>query len=87
MGERFTDGLVDGTYKASDLDALVDRWHAGGGRGKPLHDFLGLTWDEYRLWVERPGVEALVADIAKARRARERYLEREIKRLGGALTL
>lgn len=44
--------------KVSDPDeSILDEieiWHAGGS-GMPLHMFLGMTWDEYRRWVEVPG--------------------------------
>jgi hypothetical protein len=32
--------------EAKMLD-LVDGWHTGENHGKPLHEFLGMTWDEY----------------------------------------
>ena len=36
-----------------DIDDLVDTWHAGG-TGMPLHEFLGLTREQYARWVEQP---------------------------------
>lgn len=32
------------------LEDMTERWHAGEGHGKPLHEFLGMTWDEYTSW-------------------------------------
>jgi len=32
----------------------VDRWHEMHGDGVPLHEFLGMTHDEYARWVENP---------------------------------
>ena len=37
-----------------DIDDFVDRWHARvdeWARSLPLHDYLGLTHDEYEVWV------------------------------------
>lgn len=31
---------------------LVGRWHDGAGAGRPLHDYLGLSWADYAAWVE-----------------------------------
>jgi hypothetical protein len=41
-----------------DIEDFVASWHEAP-EGTPvamreLHDFLGMTWDEYRLWVEHP---------------------------------
>jgi hypothetical protein len=33
------------------LDDLVDRWHEGDGEGVELHEYLGMSWDEYCKWV------------------------------------
>lgn len=32
------------------IDDLIDRWHNGEGP-EHLHDWLGMTWDEYGRWV------------------------------------
>jgi hypothetical protein len=30
---------------------LVDEWHAGHGKGQPLHEYLGMTQDQYDQWM------------------------------------
>jgi hypothetical protein len=30
-----------------EIDDLVERWHQGAGGRQELHEFLGMTWDEY----------------------------------------
>lgn len=30
---------------------LIDKWH-DTDQSQPLHEFLGMTWDEYAAWVE-----------------------------------
>jgi hypothetical protein len=38
-----------------EMDQRVEDWHEGrGGVGQPLHEYLGLTWDEYSKWVTQP---------------------------------
>ena len=44
---------VQSPLTEDDIDDLVDTWHAGG-TGMPLHEFLGLTREEYAHWVEQP---------------------------------
>lgn len=52
-------GLVlSGRAILQDIDSYVEQWHEAED-GSPaadmeLHEFLGLSWDEYRLWVEKP---------------------------------
>jgi hypothetical protein len=35
------------------IDARVDAWHNGDGEGMELHDFLGMTFEEYIQWLIR----------------------------------
>ena len=54
----FLDDVLAGFAEPDDIDGYVDAWHEAPD-GSPaakheLHEHLGLTWDEYRLWVERP---------------------------------
>lgn len=35
-----------------DLDEMVEEWHDGPDDGIELHEYLGLTWQEYKSWTE-----------------------------------
>lgn len=37
-----------------DMDDLVDAWHTGAGPDQSLAEFLGMTDEEYALWVRNP---------------------------------
>jgi len=50
------------------IDDEIDRWHENDGFGVELHDWLGMTWDEFRLWGEQP--VALRAILAARRTGR-----------------
>ncbi len=39
------------TELADARDTLIDAWHDGHGDGKQLHEYLGMTWEEYGRWV------------------------------------
>ena len=45
-------GLTD-KQLADKMDDEIDRWHTSAPPGSPapLHEFLGLTWQEYKVWV------------------------------------
>ena len=47
----FVDACVAGDCDAEAIHDFIDRWHEGG-TGVPLWQFLGMTRDEYGLWVE-----------------------------------
>jgi hypothetical protein len=36
-----------------EIDNLIDRWHNGEGGDIDLHEFLGMTYEEYQEFVER----------------------------------
>jgi hypothetical protein len=56
------DAVLTGDVLFTDIDDWVQRWHeAPDDPGVELHEALGMTFDEYALWVERP--EALRAII------------------------
>lgn len=40
-------------YTDEEIDNLIDEWHNDPRITKPLHEFLGWTWLEYKRWVER----------------------------------
>ena len=62
----FFDLYSRGQALADEIDDFVDRWHRGSdpqARELPLHEYLGLTLDEYELWVQDPDIlpQVLVA--------------------------
>lgn len=52
---RFIDLAVGGWLVDvnASFDEYVDRWH-GSATEEPLHEWLGLSWDEYAFIVEKP---------------------------------
>ena len=51
--QTFVERCLAGDADLSEIDQYVDIWHKGLDP-RELHDFLGLRWEEYQLWVERP---------------------------------
>jgi hypothetical protein len=50
---RFLDLLIAGKVSPDQIDDFVDRWHEAPG-GRELHDHLGMTSEEYSLWLRVP---------------------------------
>ncbi len=51
--KTFVELCLDGEALLSDIDKFVESWH-DTETGASLHEYLGLRWDEYALWVEKP---------------------------------
>lgn len=67
---NFVDLCMRGEALADEIDNYVDVWHEGG-TGVSLPEFLGLTRDEYALWVERPEALNFVLDTRRRNRSLE----------------
>lgn len=47
---NFIDCCLNGTALLEDIDDWIDEWHAGSS-DLALHEFLGMSSDEYSSWV------------------------------------
>ena len=65
--QHFINLCLAGKTLPEEIDEFVDAWHADPEGGE-LHDYLGMTEEEYSLWLLVP--DALLC-ILKARRDRE----------------
>ena len=53
MNVTFVESYLKGIAKVTEIDDYVDYWHEYPNKEK-LHDFLGLTWEEYGDWATSP---------------------------------
>src|SRR5579864_3755883 len=63
-GRAFMDLCLDGKAALDDIDDFIDRWHESP-EDTELHDYLGMTQEEYSLWLRVPDA---LSCIIKARR-------------------
>lgn len=67
-----------------DIDDWVERWHTGDSK-QELHEFLGMTWEEYGNWVAAPAalphIVAIRTMVDKARLAMTRAVAGHADRL------
>ena len=49
----FIELAMDGYVMPDEIEDFVGRWHESDS-GEELHEFLGLSWQEYSLWVAHP---------------------------------
>lgn len=51
--DTFVAQALHGEATLDDIEDFVAAWHESDD-SRELHEYLGMTWEEYALWVERP---------------------------------
>jgi len=67
MSKTFVDCCLEGNALLDEVDDYVDLWHTIE-QNIPLHEFLGLSWDEYAAWVGNPSVLPFIISSRKSGR-------------------
>jgi hypothetical protein len=67
MPHTYMDRLLSGSALLEEAEDYVGAWHSSDSHDD-LHSFLGMSWDEYSLWVEKP--KALRLIVAARERSR-----------------
>ena len=68
----FVDLCLGGSVLAEEIDDFVDAWHDGDS-SEPIYDYLGMTRDEYGLWVEKPRLLHMILEARKRGKHLEDY--------------
>jgi len=54
---NFMERCLSGEAVADEIEKYEEAWHAGKcGKGMELHEFLGMSWDEYAIWATKPSI-------------------------------
>ncbi|MHA7809286.1 MAG: hypothetical protein ACX933_05720 [Marinobacter adhaerens] len=61
----FVDLCLDGDVLEDEIDDFVDRWHEDEDTDLELHEYLGMTWDEYSVWATKPSVLPFILTARK----------------------
>lgn len=62
--KTFIERYMNGEVLPEDIDDFVDAWHKNPD-GKEIFEYLGMTRQEYSIWLRDPGI---LPHIARARR-------------------
>jgi len=66
MHKTFIDKCLDGDALLDEIDDHIDAWHDESTSDEiELHTYLGMTWEEYSLWVDN---SAILGSIINAKR-------------------
>lgn len=52
---KFMEACLEGDALLEDIDDYIDEWHDSDS-DEDLHDFLGMTFEEYSAWVENDSI-------------------------------
>lgn len=52
--------LIGDVLDLSEIDVDIERWHKSPTDGTEIFDWLGMSWPEYQLFVERPETLPLI---------------------------
>jgi hypothetical protein len=66
---RFFKQYLNGQALPEDIDDYVDRWHSNPG-SQQIYEFLGMSEDEYSLWLRDLDMLPHIARARRERRAR-----------------
>ena len=64
----FFDLYSQGRATPDPIDDFVDQWHGGDGQQQAIHEYLGLSLEEYDFWMRVP--DALPKVLAARREGR-----------------
>jgi hypothetical protein len=74
--QTFIERYLGGEAGFEEIDDYVDAWHRTP-QGVELHEFLGMSKEEYALWLRNPDA---LSEIARARKERERRVAHDGQR-------
>jgi DNA-directed RNA polymerase specialized sigma subunit len=63
--QTFMEQYINGEVLAEDIDDFIDAWHRNP-ENKEIFEYLGMTMEEYSIWLRDPDV---LPHVARARRA------------------
>jgi len=66
MDISFIHRCISGDAFLDEVDDYVDAWHGDSAlESVELYEYLGMTWQEYSLWITNPNILGLIVDARK----------------------
>ena len=50
---RFVDLCLGGDVPEDEIDDFVEKWHEDENTTQELHEYLGMSWEEYSAWATK----------------------------------
>lgn len=61
----FIDLCLSGDVLEDEVDSFVDSWHEDDETALELHEYLGMSWEEYSVWATRPSILPFILSARK----------------------
>lgn len=62
----FVELCLEGNALEEEIEQFVEDWHEGReGADMELHEYLGMSWEEYQIWATTPSVLPFVLAARK----------------------
>jgi len=82
MNTSFIERCISGDAFLDEIDDYVDIWHDDStSEDVELHEYLGMTWQEYSLWVTNPNILGSIVDARRKGQSLENAPVQEIQAL------
>ncbi|OEC44056.1 hypothetical protein [Aeromonas sp. DNP9] len=62
---NFVDLCLNGDVLEDEIDHFVDDWHDNENITVELHEYLGMSWDEYSVWATKPSILPFILSARK----------------------
>lgn len=79
----FIEQCVSHEAEPEDIDDFIDQWHEGPG-AQPLHEFLGMTHNEYAFWLADAAILPVIIRIRSEHQSMDQLLAASEKQLPAA---
>lgn len=80
--KNFIDLCVSGECLLEDMDDFIDEWHDGDYHNE-LHEFLGMSWDEYGSWLADSGVLPIIIESRRSGADFKMFLNKRMAHCAG----
>ena len=62
---NFIDLCLNGDVLEDEIDDFVDNWHEDKVTTLQLHEYLGMSWEEYSVWATSPSILPFILSARK----------------------
>jgi hypothetical protein len=76
----FLEKYVNGKVSAEEIDDYIDSWHTGTAE-QSIYEFLGLSQEEYSLWLQDPEALPYIAAARQTKKPLSEVIASRLKEL------
>jgi hypothetical protein len=62
---NFVDLCLGGDVLEDEIDEFVENWHEDENSTQEIHEYLGMSWEEYSVWAIKPSILPLILTARK----------------------